>query len=352
MKTWILPGLASAGIGFALWSSLHATPEPTPSNPPVAATLPQRIAATGVVETLGEETALAPLRSGTVSAVMVTVGQRVTAGTPLIQLDDREALAALTVAQAQVTVAKAQAAASQATLQALTQRPRIEELRPAEAVVAEAVARSKEAAERLVRGEALAGVFSNEDIEARRQFAQTTAAAANRARLELELLKAGTWGPEIAKAKADVASAEAAVIQAEAGVLQAQIIAERHLVRAPAATTVLRIRTRAGEAAVLGTSVLMTLGDGNAPTVRAQVDERDAARLKDGAKGVAISRGDGSRYPLTWLRTEPLVVPKRTLTGDTSERVDTRVVEVLFRMEAGASLRIGQQVDVELDASR
>ena len=47
------------------------------------------------------------------------------------------------------------------------------------------------------------------------------------------------------------------------------------------------------------------------------------------------------------MRVEPYVVPKRSLTGESTERVDTRVLQVLYAIEtAGRRLYVGQQLDV------
>ena len=44
-------------------------------------------------------------------------------------------------------------------------------------------------------------------------------------------------------------------------------------------------------------------------------------------------------------------MPKRSLTGDSTERVDTRVLQVIYRFDpAGAALFVGQQVDVFIRA--
>ena len=47
---------------------------------------------------------------------------------------------------------------------------------------------------------------------------------------------------------------------------------------------------------------------------------------------------------------EPYVIPKRNLTGDSTERVDTRVLQVIFGLDAGARVYAGQQLDVFIDA--
>ena len=51
------------------------------------------------------------------------------------------------------------------------------------------------------------------------------------------------------------------------------------------------------------------------------------------------------------MRVEPYVVAKRWLTGDNTERVDTRVLQVIYELDAcDAAAYVGQQVDVFIDA--
>jgi hypothetical protein len=45
-------------------------------------------------------------------------------------------------------------------------------------------------------------------------------------------------------------------------------------------------------------------------------------------------------------------VPKRSLTGDNRERIDTRVLQVIYRFEKPAfSVYVGQQVDIYIERS-
>ena len=54
---------------------------------------------------------------------------------------------------------------------------------------------------------------------------------------------------------------------------------------------------------------------------------------------------------LTFVRVEPYVVPKRSLTGESTERVDTRVLQVIYAIDAPSpGLYVGQQLDVSLNA--
>lgn len=88
------------------------------------------------------------------------------------------------------------------------------------------------------------------------------------------------------------------------------------------------------------------LGSTGKRHIRAQIDEADLARFADGAPALALERGsDGAPIHLTFVRREPLLRPKTTLSGGATERIDTRVLEVLYETD-DASLMPGQLVDV------
>jgi hypothetical protein len=72
--------------------------------------------------------------------------------------------------------------------------------------------------------------------------------------------------------------------------------------------------------------------------------------VRPGARAVASVRGNAElRYELSFVRLEPYVVPKRNLTGETVERTDTRVLQVIYRLPEGARVYAGQQVDVFIE---
>ncbi len=65
--------------------------------------------------------------------------------------------------------------------------------------------------------------------------------------------------------------------------------------------------------------------------VRVQIDEEDASRVRLSARAEGFVRGrDRTSVELRFLRIDPRIVPKQSLTGGTSERVDTRVCCLLF----------------------
>jgi hypothetical protein len=87
--------------------------------------------------------------------------------------------------------------------------------------------------------------------------------------------------------------------------------------------------------------------------VRVDIDEYDIPRFQPEAPAQATLKGQpDASFPLRFMRIEPYVVPKKSLTGDNTERVDTRVLQVIYAIDAGnRRLFVGQQLDVFIDAS-
>ena len=88
--------------------------------------------------------------------------------------------------------------------------------------------------------------------------------------------------------------------------------------------------------------------------MRVDIDEFDIARLSSTAPASAVPRGNLQvKYPLTFLRVEPFVVPKKSLTGNNTERVDTRVLQVIYQCDSIGLPRlfVGQQVEVFIEAA-
>jgi hypothetical protein len=57
------------------------------------------------------------------------------------------------------------------------------------------------------------------------------------------------------------------------------------------------------------------------------------------------------KAPLQFVRTEPAVIPKILLTGDTTQRTDTRVLQVVYSFDPAAlPLYVGQMTDVFIEA--
>jgi multidrug efflux pump subunit AcrA (membrane-fusion protein) len=144
--------------------------------------------------------------------------------------------------------------------------------------------------------------------------------------------------------------AAANIAVADAELLQARVDLERSTVRAPIDGTVLKVNARPGQYAQPGPleDPLMTVGQIDLMHVRTDVDEIDSWRVCPNSAATASARGNPAiTVPLSFVRFEPSVVPKRQLTDGMAERVDTRVLQVIYAFDPSAfPAFVGQQVDV------
>ncbi len=292
--------IVAAVAVFAMQPRRKAT---SPPAPPPASEFQRTVAAVGLIESSSENIRIGSHLSGIVDEVLVRAGDDVAADAPLFRLETRHLRAALANADAALDVA-----------------------RTGVGVAAAALGDAKEQLD-LVLAVRDKRAVSEDDVQ-RRHYAVTTA-------------------------EAKLAQARAAVKAAEAERERVQVEIDRSTVRAPIAGTVLKVDVRPGEFAPAGALAepLIILGNIKPLYVRVDVDEHEAARVRPQAPAVAALRGDASiRTPLRFVRIEPLVVPKRSLTGDAAERVDTRVLQVLYEIQrSDPRFFVGQQMDVFIE---
>ena len=114
------------------------------------------------------------------------------------------------------------------------------------------------------------------------------------------------------------------------------------------------VKIRAGEyAATSPKTPAMILGETGKLQIRADIDEQNATRIREGQKAYGYLKGDPTiTFPLDFIRVEPYVIPKVSLTGSSTERVDTRVLQVIYSLTRPTDppLYVGQQVDVFIEA--
>lgn len=270
--------------------SKPATAENTPTFAPVVAPYEARVAGIGIVEPKSELLKLGTQLDGIIQNVYVAVGDHVKKNDPLFTLDDREAKAQLLSAQAAQEEARITLADAESQLAFYTK------IKDPAAVSKEEVTRRRFAARR----------------------------------------------------------AKAALKESKARVHEAQTQVERLTVRAPIDGEILKLNARPGEYAKTGVQneALITMGDTSTLHVRVEVDEADAQAVKAGrpAQGALRSGGDQT-VPLVFVRFEPLLKAKGSLSGAANERVDTRVLEVIYALQTNTiGAYPGQQMDVFIEA--
>jgi multidrug efflux pump subunit AcrA (membrane-fusion protein) len=341
-RYWGLPAIGAALFIFSVIHVVRAQKtheHPAPVAPPTLAS-GNHVAGTGVIEPSSENILAGSHRSGVAAKVLVTAGAEVRRGSPLFCLDDRAAVADVRLREAELAVAEAQVAR-------LAHMPRKDELPPLVARVAQAQAKLDDADDVLRRTQRVVESSALPEEQAVRAQQQRAVAASDlrAARAELDLKRAGAWGP-------DRVVAASAAKQAAANLERAKTELDLLCARAPIDATVLRVDVRPGEFVNAGpASAPVTLGVTQPLHVRADFDEVEIPRFRRDARARAFIRGTNVSMPLVFVRVEPAVTPKRSLSGFSAERLDTRVLQAIYRIErAPAAAFIGQQVDILLDA--
>ena len=341
-----VPLLGVLALAFSIFSVRHMTPAhvaAAPPQEPPASEFQRQVGGVGMVEPASENISIGVPVSGLLTEVRVKPGDAVQRGQALLRLDDRDLRAELALRVSNVDLAAAR-------LERLKNAPRVEDIPPAEARVEQAKAQLADAESQLRIIEAVTDrrAVRTEDLERRRWAASSALASLRESEASLAQLKAGAW-------KQDILVMQAELDQARQQVERVRADLDRLTVTAPVQGVILQVKVRVGEFAAAGSlsQPLILMGSPGPLHVRVDVDEKDAWRVSPEARAHANARGNSKlRFPLAFVRMEPYVVPKRNLTGETTERTDTRVLQVIYRLPGDAGVKAGQQMDVYIESEK
>lgn len=298
-----LPAIAAALLIFATLSSLRPAAGRTDAViAPPEAPYANNIAGVGVVEPESEVISIATELAGVAREILVRPGDEVRAGDVLFSIDDRALAAAL-----------------------------------AEAEAAEAAARANAA---------VAAVAVEDE---RQRYSLYKSIADKRAVSENELDRSRF---AVSKAQAALTLAEAEINSATAKAASIRTDLDRLNVKAPIDGKIFSVDIRPGEFAAAGplSIPLITMGAAETLHLRVEIDEADIAGVSAKAKASATVRDRADKhYPLRFVRFEPRATAKKALAGG-SERVDSRVVEIIYALPAGSDAIVGQRMDAYIDA--
>ena len=341
----ILPLMAIVGLGLSIYVAIFLikpVPNLPPEYPPPTPIYKNFVAGLGMVEASSENIKIGTPFGEIVDEVYVVAGKSVKKGDPLFAIDRRQKLAD-------------EAAARFNVLSLLTEHskeiamPRPEEVPPKIKAVDIAQAELDDQIKQLELYEKVRDQRAiSQDALNQRRFASLKALGNYEMRVaELELLQAGAW-------KYDIDIAEAKLNEARAILKEKEVASLRSIIRAPIDGEVLRVNIHPGESITTqgGDEPYILFGRVDPLLMRVNIDEVDAWRIRAGSKAVAYVRGNSAiSVPLEFLRIEPYLVPKKSLTGDQTERVDTRVLQVLFTFKKeDRPIYVGQILDVYIEA--
>jgi HlyD family secretion protein len=273
----------------------------------------------------------------------------------LIALDD-------SVQRATVEQQKSQAEAAFALLQELKAQPRPENLKVAEAQVQAAIAVVKNAQDQFDKQQN-SYALDPKSVSKDTLDNVTNALKMAKANLEVtqkqyELTKAGAWIYDIKNQERQYNALSKAYAASDA-------LLSKYTVKAPIDGVVLSISAALGSY-ISPQGMYDTYSQGSTPIVvmgaspgnlgvRVYVDEILIHRLPDPSRmhATMFIRGTAISVPLEYVRVQPYVSPKIELSDQRTERVDVRVLPVIFKFEQTKKLNLypGQLVDVYIAES-
>jgi HlyD family secretion protein len=324
-----------AGLGGYALSNLLGQAKPLPSATSTPAQTPWVAAAPGRVEAKSGDVRVGAAMLGRVLVVNVAMNDKVEAGEVLVRLEDEEQRTRLAAAEAEVGARVRERDAQPATAGREDVRRAEDAVYQAERALTGAryeldaallAKRNEGGADRLV-AEARKRVSDARDRLTREQ--QSFAIAQSRA---------GVPAPN---------RLEAAVIAARADVALAQLMFDRTRIRAPIAGTVLQVHVKPGE--VISPSPeqpILTMGDPNTLVVKAELDERDIAKVKIGQRAFVRSNAfPGRDFEGKVTALAPALAPPRMSQRGPRRPTDVEVLEVTIDLDTKTPLMPGLRVD-------
>lgn len=291
------------------------------------------VAGDGIVEPADRETKVAGEVPGRIQRILVKEGDWVEAGAPIAELDDGVERAALAAAEGDLEAAKAN----------LLRTARGMRKEDVDAIVADteaAKARAQLSRDSLERTEKLAqgGAATPDELDKARRQADADERTFESQQAKREAALAGSRSEDIAQARAQVLAAAARRDEA-----QAQF--DRMTIRAPIAGEILQLKFRAGEYYTPAGDPLVIMGDTRILRVRMDVDERDIGRVALGDEAFATAPGyPGRRFTGTVVEIGKRMGRKNVRTDDPIERIDTKILEVVFKLDDKQGLVPGLRV--------
>jgi HlyD family secretion protein len=356
MRNKLIFCLIVAGVVGAVWSAyVYAVPSKplAPVFNPAPDPYAQGIYANGIVESYqsnGENINLYPEVAGSIVRILVAEGQAVTQGTPLVRIDD-------TVQRATVEQQKSQAEAAQALLEELRAQPRKENLEVARAQVAMAQANLKSLQDQLDKQQHSYDIdpesVSKDALDNARNAQKVASANLEVTNRQYELTKAGAWVFDVRNQEKLV---EALVKQEAAS----KALLAKYTINAPTDGIVMSVNATVGsyvspqgayDAYTQGFDPMVVMGTSKGTlAVRVYIDEILIPRLPPADRLTAqmFIRGTNTKVDLEFVRVQPYVSPKIQLSNQRQEKVDLRVLPVIFRFQPPPHVQVfpGELVDV------
>lgn len=328
------------------------------------------VVAPGVVEAVSEEIEVGAEIAGKLKQVLVEEGASVVKGQTIAVLENADFEAQVSTAKTQIeTLRRQQQTAAARIVQAKAERTRIfngarpEERSEARQNYEQTLPNVAQAEREVERRQKLydSGDVSREDLERARRDLEALRRQSAATREKYNVVNADARRDDLQKADAAILLAEkqtnefdALIKEAEARVRTAEANLEKTIIRAPISGVILRKRLKDGEAVSPENQTgIVTIADVSALRVRVDLDERDVAKIKENQTAYVTADAYGERkFAGKVVRIGQILGRKNFRTERPTEKVDTRILEVLIELDANQKLPLGLRVDAFISANQ
>lgn len=328
------------------------------------------VAAPGVVEAVSEEIEVGAEIPGKLKQVLVEEGEQVLKGQTIAVLENSDFDAQITAAKANIEILRRQKETAEAkVLQTKTERTRIsngsrpEERREALQNYEQTLPNIEQAKREVTRREKLfaSGDISREELERARRDLETLQKQSSAMKERYNVVNADARKDDLSKADAAILLAEnqadefdAMIREAEARVRTAQANLDKTIVRAPLTGVILRKRLKDGESVSPENKTgIVSMADISTLRVRVDLDETDVAKVREGQTAFVTADAYGEqKFYGKIVKIGQILGRKNFRTDAPTEKIDTKILEVLIELDANQKLPLGLRVDAFISTEK
>lgn len=321
------------------------------------------VVAPGVVEPISEEIEVGTEIPGKIRQVLVEEGEQVLKGQTIAVLENSDFEAQISTAKTQVETLQKQKETAEARLsQAKTERTRIfngsrvEERREALQTYEQTLPNVEQAKREVIRRQKLfeSGDVSREELERAKRDLETAQKQSLATREKYNVVNADARKDDLQTADAAIRLVEtqvkefdALIREAETRVRTAEANLEKTIVRAPITGVVLRKRLKDGESVSPESQTgIVTIADVSALRIRVDLDEIDVAKIKENQTAFVMANAYGEqKFYGKIVKIGQILGRKNFRTERPTEKVDTKILEVLIELAPNQKLPLGLRVD-------
>lgn len=328
------------------------------------------VVAPGYIEPISEEIEVGTEISGKLKRVLVEEGNQVLKGQEIAILENSDFVANINNAKAQIVTLQSQKETAKAKiLQAKTDKNRIangaktEERREAKANYESTLPNVGNTKREFERRQRLfeTGDVSREELERTKTAYENAVKQSEALKARFNVVNADARKDDLEKAetaiqlaKTQVREFDAQIREAETRVRTAEANLAKSIVTSPITGVVLRKRLHEGESiSPDNPKGIVTIADISALRVRVELDETDVAKIKIGQNAYVVADAYGEKkFMAKVVKIGQILGRKNIRTERPTEKIDTKILEVLLELDKNQILPLQLRVDAYIETGK